>query len=361
MEKLIPGGVQLGYRSSRKAKLGKLINHPTSAQTTMHSPANSLVIKHKHFFAYCVTMVLFCKALTFCAHAHHLGNKLIYWRERGSNSHYHLLSFKKTWSSYFAYNIPLSRHKLRMRSPLLFNSTMKLFLLLLVFTLVQEALSTYQETCECHQITELVNTTVQEAIAGLENRISHLIRSTIKRSESHDLDKVETTPPPLKNSEDYPAISCKDLHEKYPFALSGGYYWISQSRGPAVRVYCSMSETCGGERGGWMRVANVDMRNQSCPTGLALVSSPKRSCKPILDHRCVSNIFSTQEVQYSRVCGKIIGYQERRPVAFHNYNYVIDSYYVNGHMVETHANTSGLSQQHHMKLQLQTVCITVHV
>ncbi len=227
---------------------------------------------------------------------------------------------------------------------------MKLLLFLLALTLAQEAFSTHLETCECHEIRELVNATVQEAVAGLENRMNDLIHSSFNNSENQALDTLETKLittmerliqpiqyqlnyhlPPPSNSKDHPAISCKDLHEKHPFALSG-YYWISQSGQPAVRVYCSMSETCGGERGGWMRVANIDMKNtsQSCPTGLALVSSPKRLCKPTVDHQCVSYSFSTQGVQYSHVCGKIIGYQENRPVAFYNYGYAIDSHYVNG-------------------------------
>ena len=80
-----------------------------------------------------------------------------------------------------------------------------------------------------------------------------------------------------------------------------------------------------------MRVANIDMRNNShtCPSGLSLISSPKRLCD-VTSSGCVSNSFSVQDVQYSHVCGKIIGYQNRLPVAFHHSSRGIDGDYVYG-------------------------------
>ena len=80
-----------------------------------------------------------------------------------------------------------------------------------------------------------------------------------------------------------------------------------------------------------MRVANIDMRNNShtCPSGLSLISSPKRLCGGT-SSVCVSNSFSVQDVQYSHVCGKIIGYQNEVPVAFHYSSRGIDGEYVYG-------------------------------
>ena len=81
-----------------------------------------------------------------------------------------------------------------------------------------------------------------------------------------------------------------------------------------------------------MRVANLDMRNNShtCPSGLSLISSPKRVCDGTING-CVSNSFSVQDVQYSHVCGKIIGYQSRVPIAFIYRNWHdIDDRYVYG-------------------------------
>ena len=155
-----------------------------------------------------------------------------------------------------------------------------LLLPLLALTLVQPALSTHLETCECHQIRQLVNSTVQEAVAGLENRLSLLLQDTlhsINTTDSSALDQLETTltttvaqllkpiqqqldyhlplPKPI-NDRDHPATSCKALHQQHPLAPSG-YYWMAQSGSP-VRVYCSMGVTCGSETGGWMRVADID-------------------------------------------------------------------------------------------------------
>ena len=109
-------------------------------------------------------------------------------------------------------------------------------------------------------------------------------------------------------------------------ALSG-YYWI----GDAIRVYCNMSLTCGDVTGGWMRVANVDMTNtsQNCPSGLSLISSPKRVCD-FTSTGCVSTEFDVHGVQYSHVCGRVIAYQNRVPLAFHYQSRGIDADYVYG-------------------------------
>ena len=90
-----------------------------------------------------------------------------------------------------------------------------------------------------------------------------------------------------------------------------------------------MNTTCG--TGGWMRVANIDMRNtnQSCPSGLSLITSPKRLCD-ITRNGCASNRFSVQEVQYSHVCGRVIGYQNRVPIALYFHYHGIDGPYVHG-------------------------------
>ena len=49
---------------------------------------------------------------------------------------------------------------------------------------------------------------------------------------------------------------------------------------------------------------------------------------------CSSAVFPVEGVEYSRVCGKIIGYQQKSPDAFYPYNHrsqtSINSYYVDG-------------------------------
>ena len=98
-----------------------------------------------------------------------------------------------------------------------------------------------------------------------------------------------------------------------------------------------MEKVCGNITGGWMRVANKDMRNLSntCPNGLTTLEvSSKRLCSMNIDGAGCSSInISVQSVCYSKVCGKITGYQQKTPDAFEPYNrnpeLTIDGYYVN--------------------------------
>ena len=142
-------------------------------------------------------------------------------------------------------------------------SIMKLFALLplLVLTLLQGTLATHLETCQCDQVRQLVNSTVQEAVTGLEDRLSLLIHSAVNNintTNNSALENLENRltgtmerlltpiqqqldyhlPQPVKlenstdhpttshqpdNSPDHPATSCQDAFEKYRNAPSGYY------------------------------------------------------------------------------------------------------------------------------------------
>ena len=88
--------------------------------------------------------------------------------------------------------------------------------------------------------------------------------------------------------------------------------------------------TCNGSPG-WRRVAFFNMTDTSynCPTGLNLTSYSKRTCgrSPTT---CTSTTFSTGSLSYSRVCGRIRGYQYGSNSAFGYSSQDIDSYYVDG-------------------------------
>ena len=209
----------------------------------------------------------------------------------------------------------------------------------------------------------LANATVQNAVAGLEERLSSLINSTMNTNLEARLtntlvkllkpmqQQLDYHLPPPKNSEDHPGKSCKAVYEQNPRRAPSGYYWIAKSGSPAVRVYCEMNITCGDQAGGWMRVANIDMRNTShtCPSGLHLISSPKRVCDFTGIDSCSSNTFDVREVQYSKVCGRIIGYHRSTLIAFYRYRFPIEESYVHGVSL-THVNTFGHLQEHQMKL-----------
>ena len=73
-----------------------------------------------------------------------------------------------------------------------------------------------------------------------------------------------------------------------------------------------MNRVCGGLDGGWMRVADLDMRNSSsqCPSGLReRVHPDHRLCGMNVSTDCSQEFFETNVLQYDQVCGKIVAYQ----------------------------------------------------
>ena len=121
----------------------------------------------------------------------------------------------------------------------------------------------------------------------------------------------------------HPADSCAALPPSSP----SGYYWVRASNGSAVSVYCDMTRSCGGVTRGWMRVTELDMTNSNhqCPSGLMeRTFSGKRTCVRIeTTSGCSSTSnFITPGVEYSNVCGRVIGYQYGTTDAFSDPRYV---------------------------------------
>ena len=99
------------------------------------------------------------------------------------------------------------------------------------------------------------------------------------------------------------------------------------------------SSTCGCGGPGWRRVAYLNMSDttQTCPSAWELFTTPRRSCgRPSNAGRmtCYSVTFPNQGIQYSQVCGRIIGYQFGQTQAFVAINKgrlnTIDGPYVDG-------------------------------
>ena len=95
--------------------------------------------------------------------------------------------------------------------------------------------------------------------------------------------------------------------------------------------------SCGGI--GWTRVAYLDVRDPGsvCPTSWTLRTSPVRGCSRSITtstFSCASAKFSARGQRYSRVCGRILGYQKGTTEAFYNSvsaSYTsIESAYVDG-------------------------------
>ena len=95
--------------------------------------------------------------------------------------------------------------------------------------------------------------------------------------------------------------------------------------------------TCGGT-GGWRRVVYLDFtdRNTNCPSGWQLTSHSRRTCGRVSTSRltCDSVTFPVSGGDYTRVCGRIKGYQSGGPDAFETYDdgeaTTINSAYVSG-------------------------------
>ena len=108
--------------------------------------------------------------------------------------------------------------------------------------------------------------------------------------------------------------------------------------------------TCGGT-GSWRRVVYLDFtdRNTNCPSGWKLTSHSKRSCGRVSTGRltCDSVTFPVSGGYYTRVCGRIKGYQSGGPDAFETYDdgevTTIDGAYVSGVSL-----THGCRQRQHI-------------
>ena len=70
-----------------------------------------------------------------------------------------------------------------------------------------------------------------------------------------------------------------------------------------------------------MRVADINMTrpNEECPAGFRKVTDSEKTLCGGQDSRCISTTFTSHGIQYSRVCGKIIGHQFGGPDAFASY------------------------------------------
>ena len=215
-------------------------------------------------------------------------------------------------------------------------------LMQLVLTKQLLTVDSSSSSCSSPQPNTCNNEGIQQAIEQLNNsitsqaeQISIIADSLVSLTEAvADLN--------CTNEHDPILTSCEAIHKKWPNKPSG-YYNIS-SNGDVHTVYCNMKNLCNLE-GGWMRIANLNMtQTTSCPTGFRLYTNGGvRACgRPVTSSgSCVGKIFSSSGIEYSQVCGKVIGYQvgytdgtaERASSIKNN----INTYYVDGVSL-THGN-----------------------
>ena len=90
-----------------------------------------------------------------------------------------------------------------------------------------------------------------------------------------------------------PGKSCDDIFQinKASRGVSGNY-WINTTTG-VHQVYCDMELECGGHKGGWMRIADLDTsRGDDCPIGWTNITTPVAACiAPSSNAGCYSTNF----------------------------------------------------------------------
>ena len=65
-----------------------------------------------------------------------------------------------------------------------------------------------------------------------------------------------------------PGKSCRDIYQVNPTSQGNSGYYVIMTDKPTF-VYCDMTLECGGEKGGWMRIADVKPAVGNCPDGLS--------------------------------------------------------------------------------------------
>ena len=132
------------------------------------------------------------------------------------------------------------------------------------------------------------------------------------------------------------ASSCKEILDCNP-SSSSGYYWMASADGKPTHMFCSMDSVCGGLDGVWMRIAKLDMRNNSslCPNTMTKrVHNNTTLCGRYISKQgstitgggCSHVVFMTSNVKYKNVCGKMIAYQLGSTDAFHGTNQIHENY-----------------------------------
>ena len=142
-----------------------------------------------------------------------------------------------------------------------------------------------------------------------------------------------------------PGKSCKDIY-KINRASRGvsGNYWINAPTG-IQQVYCDMELECGGHNGGWMRIAYLDTsRGDNCPSGWRKITTPTNEALEVCrtssnEAGCYQVLYSTHQLNYSRVCGMAKGYQKGTPDAFTRLRATIDQAYVDGLSITTNSSS----------------------
>ena len=152
----------------------------------------------------------------------------------------------------------------------------------------------------------------------------------------------------------YPGSSCKEIAETRLWSSRSGLHWLNTGR-HLVQAICEETIPPSKSRG-WMRVGYISSESESqCPAGLeALTAGGRKLCRKTVDIGCSSVTFPTHGVSYSKVCGRVYGYQKETTDGFQRHSHcpgcTIDKQYVDGVSI-----THGSPRQH-----IWTLATTFH-
>ena len=141
--------------------------------------------------------------------------------------------------------------------------------------------------------------------------------------------------------------SCLEIHNNNMSAPTG-YYPIRMANGTVRRVYCDMEGTNCYGLGGWTRLGYFNMADSDydeCPYPLHDSPFSGLDIKPCLradasSGGCDSIFYSNDNITYTHVCGRAIGYQYGSPDGLAG-SWTIDQPYVDGISI-----TYGSPRQH---------------
>ena len=108
---------------------------------------------------------------------------------------------------------------------------------------------------------------------------------------------------------DLPGTSCADIYRKNPTSHDRTGYYVLKAH-QLYFALCDMNLECGGIKGGWMRIADIHTyRKHDCPSGWNKHHN-ESYCTGLKSAGCYSTHFPTLSTSYSKVCGKVVGYQK---------------------------------------------------
>ena len=181
-------------------------------------------------------------------------------------------------------------------------------------------------------MTETLNerlTVLEESDERLEFRVNTSLDMILANKVDSSQQPINIDTP--EQNPGNPAASCANILANNSSAPSG--YYLIETQGNSSVQYCDMALSCHGITGGWMRVTDLNMTDirQTCLSGLMERNDPPniRTCvRNEASAGCSSLELSTANIQYTRVCGRITGYQYATLDGFNNND--INSTYLDG-------------------------------